>query len=206
MSRSLLGRCLLARRASGQSAPKAKAKAEAQRACHLQGMKRSAEQVTAWQEHGHSFNSDIGHAVMREHCRLWSGMASAQKAKLEASAADLREERRCELKEQKDDLRAELRIRKDRLRHRGVGHNGSLSVSSCLLSARQRKEFDELARSPQWTASRVQQLRDEAAKPAGPPPPIVRANLEAIDLALENHKQFDNPPWLSCVCAIIVNS
>ena len=38
-------------------------------------MKRSAEQVTAWQEQGHSFNSDIGHVVMRGHFRLWSGMA-----------------------------------------------------------------------------------------------------------------------------------
>ena len=103
-------------------------------------MKTLVEQITAWEQQGRSFNSDIGKSVMRVHSKMWGNLERAQKAKFEASAVKLRDQRKCELDDKKDDLRVELRTRKDRLRQRAVGSGGCLSVSSCILSASQRKK------------------------------------------------------------------
>ena len=147
---------------------------------------------------GRSVAPGIHVKLMQKHGRMWSACKQEVRDAYHAKAEEEQRKVREELTEKKRALCGEMAVLRARQRQ-AHGEAEPLRVSSCRFSAAQIAEFNALYESDDWTAQKVEQLRQATERLLEPPPPAARAILDGMDIN-SGVAPHPSPAWLACVC------
>ena len=117
--------------------------------------------------------------IFRKHGKQFQQLSADQKAIWRQRAEHMQEELRQELSTKRAAILTEIHA-KEQIMKRRDGELPQLRLAACRLDQAQFRRFVEYANDPDFTDCRLQQLRDEACVPVGPPDIRRQAALDGI--------------------------
>jgi hypothetical protein len=135
-------------------------------------------------------------AIFKHHGRLWLKMRRIDKANYENRLEAAREAKKELINDKVCALQATINACDEKKRKRENDGGGPVTAGRCKLTDQQKDDLNDFAADPAWTLQRVQQLRDEAVAPVGPPS---LAHQEVLTRMKVDEAQPDIavPDWLA---------